>query len=348
MPPAPGVLLVGNHLAGGVAARTVGGELARRLAEAGWQVFTTSSAHARLLRLGDMVATVWRRRREYAVAQVDVYSGPAFVWAEVVSRELTVLGKPFVLTLHGGNLPIFADRWPGRVQRLLMSAAAVTTPSNYLGEAMAPYGGQLRTLPNGLSLASYRFRAREPLRPRLLWLRAFHRTYNPALGPAVLARLVADVPDVTLTMVGPDDGDGSRAEALRVAETAGVLPRLQLPGVVPRTDVPAWMDRGDIFLNTANVDNTPVSVLEAMAAGLCIVSTAVGGIPYLLEHERDALLVPPNDADAMANAVRRLLADPVLAARLARAANTKVNACDWTAIVPQWDALLRSLVRSAA
>ena len=105
----------------------------------------------------------------------------------------------------------------------------------------------------------------------------------------------------------------------------------RFPGRVPKAEVPQWLDRGDVFLNTTNVDNTPVSVIEAMACGLPVVSTAVGGVPYLIEHGKDGLLVPPSDARAMADAVRRLLKDPDLAEALARAARLKVEAWDWEA-----------------
>ena len=67
--------------------------------------------------------------------------------------------------------------------------------------------------------------------------------------------------------------------------------------------VPSELNEFDIFLNTTFVDNTPVSVLEAMACGLCVVSTDVGGLSFLLEHEGDALLVPPDNPKAMAAAV---------------------------------------------
>jgi glycosyltransferase involved in cell wall biosynthesis len=101
-----------------------------------------------------------------------------------------------------------------------------------------------------------------------------------------------------------------------------------------------WLNRSDIFLNTADIDNTPLSVLEAMASGMCIVSTNVGGIPYLLEHETDALLVPPGDEAAMAAAVRRILTEPGLAERLSRNAYQKAKQFDWSIILPQWDKLL--------
>jgi glycosyltransferase involved in cell wall biosynthesis len=107
------------------------------------------------------------------------------------------------------------------------------------------------------------------------------------------------------------------------------------------------MSQGDIFLNTTNVDNTPVSVLEALACGLCVVSTDVGGIPYLLEHEEDALLVPPDDAEAMAAAVRRVLTEPGLAERLSRNARKKAEGFDWSVVLPQWERLLLEVLGHA-
>ena len=107
------------------------------------------------------------------------------------------------------------------------------------------------------------------------------------------------------------------------------------------------MDRGDIFLNTTNVDNTPVSVLEAMACGLCIVTTNVGGIPHLLEHEHDALLVPSDDPAAMAAAVRRILTETGLAARLSHHARAKAERMDWSVVLPQWESLIRAVGSSS-
>jgi glycosyltransferase involved in cell wall biosynthesis len=130
----------------------------------------------------------------------------------------------------------------------------------------------------------------------------------------------------------------------QIAAELGVAHRIGLPGRITKVEVTDWMSRGDIFLNTTNVDNTPVSVLEAMACGLCVVSTNVGGIPYLLEHEHDALLVPPNDPVAMATAVRRLLTEPSLAERLSRNARQKAEQFDWSIILPQWEALLTSVM----
>ena len=333
----PRVLLVGNYLSGANGSRTVGEEVALRLRQTGWSVLTTSSEPNRLLRLADMLQCVFRRRHEYDVAQVEVYSYAAFIWAEAVCALLRRLGKPYILTLHGGQLPEFATRHPGRVRRLLNSARIVTTPSRYLHDGMLPYRADLFSLPNAIELDAYRYRLRQGASPSLVWLRAFHEIYNPTLAPKVVKLLVEKYPDVHLTMVGPDKGDGSFQRTQEEAARLGVADRLTLPGGVPKTDVPAWLTHGDIFLNTTNVDNTPVSVIEAMATGLCVVSTNVGGLPDLLEHDRTALLVPPNDAAAMANAVTQILRDPLLAAHLSGSARSWAEAYDWSAVLPMWE-----------
>jgi len=253
------------------------------------------------------------------------------------------LGKPYMVTLHGGNLPHFARRWPRRVRRLLRSAAAVTTPSPYLLEQMKPYRFDLHLLPNSLNLKEYRFNLRGRPQPRLIWLRAFHKVYNPSLALRVVKTLSERHSDVHLTMVGPDKGDGSLQIVERMAAEMGVTDRIGLPGGVAKLEVPGWLNRNDIFLNTTNVDNRPVSVLEAMACGLCVVSTNVGGIPSLLQHEENALLVPRDDHEAMAGAIERILTEPGLAERLSRNARTDAERYDWSVVLPQWESLIMSL-----
>lgn len=290
-----------------------------------------------------MVSTVWRQKNHYAIAQVDVYSGLAFTWAEAVCWALRLIGKPYILTLHGGNLPVFAQSYPRRIRRLLSSANVVTTPSPYLLEALRLYRKDIRLLPNPLDLSHYIFGLREHPSPRLIWLRAFHKIYNPTLAIRSLSVLVRDFPDVHLTMIGPDKGDGSLKLVHHLARKLGIAERLFLPGKVSKAAVPHWLNQGDIFLNTTNVDSNPVSVLEAMACGLCVVTTNVGGLPHMVEHEDEALLVQPNDPEAMAGAVKRLLAESGLAKRLSYQGRQKAEQQDWSFILPQWESLLTSV-----
>lgn len=333
--------MVGNFLSAAVGTRGVCEDLAARLAQVDWKVITTSRQQGRLNRLLDMIRVAWCDRSAYTVAQVDVFSGLAFIWAEVVCTILKMIDKPYILTLRGGNLPTFAGRFPGRVSRILRHAGAVTTPSHYLREAMQVYRADIQLLPNPLDLSRYPFRLRECLEPKLIWLRAFHEIYNPSLATRALAQLKNDFPESTLLMVGPDKGDGSYQATLKIADELGVRDHLFLPGSVAKAAVPEWLAKGDIFLNTTRYESFGVAVMEAAALGLNIVTTNVGELPYIWRDGHDALLVPPNDPEAMAAAVRRILTEPGLAARLSHNARKKAEQYDWSAVLPQWEELLQ-------
>lgn len=332
----PALLFVGSMLPSSVGAKSQDEEVARRLALAGWRILTVSHRLSRVGRVVDILLSIWGWRRRYDVACVSVFSGLAFRWAEAACFVLRLLGKPYVLALHGGNLPAFARGTAKRVRRLFQSAVAVTAPSHYLLETMRPFRNDLLLVPNALGTRSFSFRPRETPAPRLIWVRAFHEIYNPTLAPRVVAALAPKCPAVHLTMVGRDK-DGSLSRVKRIASELGVADRIELPGSVPNAEIGAWLDRSDVFLNTTNVDNTPISVLEAQAAGLCVISTNVGGLPYLLEDGKDALLVPPDDFAAMAEAVRRVITEPGLAAALSRNGRAKAECFDWSRVLPQWE-----------
>jgi glycosyltransferase involved in cell wall biosynthesis len=105
-----------------------------------------------------------------------------------------------------------------------------------------------------------------------------------------------------------------------------------------------WADLSksyNLFLNTTHFDNTPVSVIEAMALGLPVVSTNVGGIPFLLQHEKNALLVADNNLEAMVYQIERLFSEPELSDVLVANAYNLVKGFDWNVIRKQWIDLLQ-------
>lgn len=344
--PLPRLLMISSFLSHKSGSHSVAEDLANKLRDETGGMICVSPYRSGLLRSLHMAAITLWRRRDYDLAIVGLYSGRAFLWGEAVASLLKMLGRPFVISMHGGALPEFAARNPERIKNTLRKASAVTAPSHYLLEKMRPYCDEMLLLPNPIEIERYEFLPRTLPQPKLIWLRAFHEIYHPEMAIQVVARLKAEFPTLYLTMVGPDKGDGSWQRTVEAAQNSGVQDRLLMPGGVANGDVPQWMNRGDILLNTTNVDNAPVSVIEAMACGLCIVSTNVGGLPYLLEDGQDALLVPPNDPDAMAAAVNRLLTEPVLAERLSRNARRKAESFDWSAVLPQWKTLLRRVVQS--
>jgi glycosyltransferase involved in cell wall biosynthesis len=114
-------------------------------------------------------------------------------------------------------------------------------------------------------------------------------------------------------------GGGPMRDVLAVrARTQGVAHAVRLLG--HQDDVPKAFDDADVFVHPSRSEAFPNAVLEAMAAGLPIVASDVGGIPELIENERNGLLSPVGNPDALAERMCRLIADPPLAARLASAA----------------------------
>jgi len=333
---------VGAFLSQSGGRRAVAEELEARLSGLGWSTRLTSRSRSRAARVADMLWTAWRRADEYDVAHVDVFSGQAFRWAELVARAFRALGKPWIATLRGGGLPEFAARHPRRVRALLEGAFAVTAPSAYLQRAMRPHRADIEVLPNAIEMERYPYRHRSSPAPRLVWMRAFHRVYRPEMGPAVVARLARELPDARLQMIGPDKGDGSVERTRRAASELGVAERVEIVLGVPKSQVPDRLSGADVFVNTTSVDNVPVSLLEALACGLCVATTDAGGIADLVRDGETALMVPTDDADAMAAAVLRILREPGLAARLSANARREAEGFDWARVLPAWDALLRS------
>ena len=176
---------------------------------------------------------------------------------------------------------------------------------------------------------------------------AFHKIYNPELAIKVLDLMRTDYPKSRLIMAGPDKNDGSLQKCQEKLTELGLEESVEFLGWIPKLEVPTWLNKADIFINTTNIDNTPVSVLEAMACGLCIISTNVGGIPYMLKDGFDALLVPPDDPIAMAEALRRLLTEQGLAQKLSSNARKKAEQFDWSKVIPMWEALFNQVAGSS-
>lgn len=337
------IILIGSFLSATLKYRSVCEDLADQLTARGWSVASASRKAHPLGRIVEITKVVFAESRGARVAQVDLFSGRAFLWAEYAAFLLRLFGVPYVLSAHGGGLPDYVKRRPVRARLLLAGAAAVTAPSGFLHRELRPLRDDIRLIPNGMDLASYGFRLRSPPAPKLIWVRSFHQIYNPALAVTVVERLLPAFPDLRLTMVGPDRGDGTLAAMRELVRDRGLQAVIEIVPGVERSRIPMLLDTADIFINTTNVDNTPVSVMEALASGLCVVSTDAGGLPDLLSDGRDALLCPRGDAAAMAAAVEKILRSPEMAARLSSSARQTALASGWDDVMKRWDALLEDV-----
>lgn len=157
------------------------------------------------------------------------------------------------------------------------------------------------------------------------------------LAIKVVEQMLSKHPDIKLCMVGPEK-DGSLKECKNYAERKS-LP-VTFTGKLSKEEWIKISENFSIFLNTTNFDNTPVSIIEAMVLGFSIVSTSVGGIPYLLEHRKDALLVPPNSDSAFVEVLEELFSDSDLPKKLSENARIKAEKFDWEIVKQKWFEIL--------
>ncbi|HET9532536.1 MAG TPA: glycosyltransferase family 4 protein, partial [Blastocatellia bacterium] len=287
-----------------------------------------------------------RQRSSIDMLVIDVFSGASFVVADVASWLGKRFGKPIVMVLRGGALPQFISRHPRWTMRVLSRAGAIIAPSEFLARVAAKQGLRPRVIPNVIDLSVYPYRHRRKVSPRLFWMRSFHSLYNPSMAVRVVARLRSLMPDASLVMAGLDKGLQSSVRQL--ADEMGLNGTVRFPGVLDTAGKAREGDAADIFLITNRVDNMPVTAVEACAMGIPVIATAVGGIPDLLKDGETGLLVPDDNDEAMAEAIRRLVSEPGLAERLSANGRSLAERSSWEQVRPMWEEVFAELMKGRA
>ena len=300
----------------------------------GYSVISVSSSPNRYMRLADIVKTMILCRREIEVLIVQVYGERSFVVEDIASWLGQRFGHRIVMVLRGGTLPDFMNRFPNWTRRVLSRAHAIIAPSEFLARAVISYGFRARVIPNLIDLSVYPYRHRQTVSPRLFWMRSFYPYYNPAMAVRAFARIRSKLPGATLIMAGRDAGIEN--DVRKLVKDLGIERAVSFPGFLDMESKIRVGNSTDIFLNTNNVDNMPVAVLEACAMGLPVVATNVGGISDMLTDEKTALLVPDNNIELMVEAVYRLVNEPGLAGILSSNGRQLAERVSWQNIYPQW------------
>ena len=305
----------------------------------GFEMIYASAQKNKLLRFVDMVAKTIRYGRKADYVLIDTYSTSNFWYAYAVSQVCRLINIKYIPILHGGNLPQRLHKNPRLCKAIFANSYINVAPSRYLYEAFRNVGfSEVALVPNGIQTENYPFHPRYEIAPRLLWVRAFSEIYNPNMAIEVFANLRKKYANATLCMVGPDK-DGSLQKAKELAA------KLQLPVLFTgKLSKQEWIRRSenyDVFINTTHYDNTPMSVVEAMALGLPVVSTNVGGIPYLLTHNQTGLLVGDNDIENMAECIISLIENPDLVQKLVQNAHAVIRDSDIQTVARQWLEILK-------
>jgi glycosyltransferase involved in cell wall biosynthesis len=328
---------------GGMANQTA--QLARLLGEAGLQVEVSQvnppyrpawlsrvrgvRAIGRLL---PYLARLWSLAGRVQLIHVMANSGWAWhLFAAPAVWIARLRGTPVVVNYRGGEAEAFMTRQARWILPTLRSAAVVAVPSRFLQAVFARWGVATAIVPNIVDLSRFAPAAAVPGRLQLLVARNLEDIYDIPTAIAAFAIVHARHRHARLTVAG----SGPRSAELEAqARALGIADLVTFTGRVDNDRMAELYRASDILLNASLVDNMPISLLEAMASGVPVVSTSVGGIPFLVEHEVSALLVAPGDPGAMAAAALRLVDDPGLRERLREAALEAARACSWSHVMP--------------
>jgi glycosyltransferase involved in cell wall biosynthesis len=300
------ILYIGNNLTKKTKYNSTIIVLSNLLKKEGYKVFVSSDKSNKIVRLLDMCFTFFRLKNKVDYVIIDVYSTTNFYYALIISQFARLFKKKYITILHGGNLPERLKNTSYLSSLIFKNSYKNIAPSNYLKRAFEAKGYKTDFIPNIVEIENYKFKKRTNLSPKIFWVRAFKEIYNPTLAIEVLHLLKQKYTNAKLCMVGPFV-DNSYNECIDLVDKLNLQESIEFTNVLLKEDWHKKSENFDIFINTTNFDNTPVSVMEAMALGMPVVSTNVGGIPFLLNNKVDALLVPKEDAKKMASTIVSLL-----------------------------------------
>lgn len=249
--------------------------------------------------------------------------------AMIVGR---LFGKGVLLNYHSGEAEDHLARWRSAMVGVRMSHRIVV-PSEYLRDVFARFGLDAAPIPNFIEPGQFPFRLRRSLRPVFLSNRNLEPLYNVACSVRAFARIQRELPQARLIVAG---FGSERPHLERLVGELG-LSNVEFRGRVAPHAMGALLNEADVLLNSPDIDNMPLSLIEAQAAGLPIVSTRSGGIPYLVRDGATGLLVDAGDDAALAAAALRLFREPGLAERLASAAREEcLRRYVWSAVRSEW------------
>ncbi len=274
---------------------------------------------------------------------IHVLSNSGWSW-QLFSAPVLWIGwlrnTPVIINYRGGEARTYFNDSIKWVLPSINKASAVIVPSGYLKAVFSDFGIESAIIPNIINLERFHVkstcRQMNPLRPHLIITRNLEAIYGIVTAINAIALLRKTVPDVLLSIAG----SGPQLKELQqLIIKENLQQNVSFTGKLTVEEITDLYLSSDIMLNPTTVDNMPNSILEAMACGVPVVTTEVGGIPYLVKHEETALLTEVNNPIAMVMQISRLLNEPDLYRTLSENGVRDVQQYNWQDIKQSWLAL---------
>lgn len=328
------ILYIGNKLSGQNTNITYIDILGKHLESEGYKIIYASSKKNQVLRLFEMIFKTLINQHKINKVLIDTYSTNGFIFALIISQLCRLLNLKYIPILHGGNLPYRLSKNPKLCKLIFNNAQINVAPSLYLYDEFKAEGFQkIIHIPNSINIKNYTLNKREINTPKLLWVRSFNDIYNPKMAIFVYNEILKIYPNTELCMVGPNQNN-LFFECKKLTEELKI--NVKFTGKLTKEEWILLSKDYNIFINTTHLDNTPLSVIEAMALGLAVVSTNVGGIPNLINNQENGLLVNDNDFLKMSQEVITLPTNKDKFEYLTKNARNTVEMFDWEIVKKQW------------
>lgn len=287
-----------------------------------------------LFRFVPYIVRLWRVAGRVDVIHIMANSG--WSWHLVAAPAVRIArmrGIPSVVNYRGGDAESFLDRSGALVLGTLRCASALAVPSGFLQQVFGRRGILSEIVPNIIDVERFKPGMGRHDPPHLVVARNLELIYDIATALRAFALIRADWPGARLTVAG----SGPEERALRsLAQQLGITEAVNFCGRLDRDQMAELYRSACVVMNPSRVDNMPNSVLEAMASGVPVVTTNVGGVPFIVREGVTGLMVAAGNEVEMAAAVRRVLCDSECAKRLRDAALAEVQQYTWPRIRQQW------------
>ncbi|MBG58284.1 MAG: glycosyltransferase family 1 protein [Porticoccus sp.] len=299
-----------------------------------------------LFRLVPYLVAVWKMAGKVDVIHLMANSGWSWqLFSTPVVWLAWLKNTPVIVNYRGGEAGSYfkqSFRW---IRPTLNRATKIVVPSGYLQEVFAKFGVETTVIPNIINLERFRPAAIVDDAPatkgfRVIITRNLEAIYGIATAINALAIVRREIPAIELAIAGSGP---QLAELTALTDQLGLQEHVQFVGRLDAQQIVDFYQSADLVLNPTTVDNMPNSVLEALACGVPVVTTDVGGIPYIVSQEKTALMVPAGDAAAMAAQIIRLYREEETRQRLIDNGLDAVRLYAWPVVKEQWLTLYRSL-----
>ncbi len=283
-----------------------------------------------LFRLLPYLARLWTCAGRVDLFHVMANSGWAWhLYAAPAVWLASLRGTPVIVNYRGGDAERFFQAEFAWLRPTLARADAVLVPSEFLAAVFAKWAVPTEIVPNIIDLARFKPAKGKERGHHLIVTRNLEDIYDIPNALRAFAAIRRVHADARLTVAG----SGPRLASLeKLCAELGVADAVRFTGRLDNEDIVDLYLNADLLLNPSLVDNMPISLLEAMASGVPIVSTNVGGIPHLVEDGKNAILVAPGEPAAMAAAACSVLGDGKLAERLCQAGLETATRFAWSQV----------------